>query len=91
MVGVDKVVGGEGVRADGGATGVQGFLWEEKKVGQREREEWEEEEKRVKKEERCRQGRDQRERGEGGDGEVEGEDESNTVCTLLHKYELCNG
>ena len=47
--------------------------------------------KRVKKEERCRQGRDQRERGEGGEGEVEGEDESSTVCTLLHKYELCNG
>ena len=46
VVGVDKVVGGEGVRADGGATGVQGFLWEEEKVGQREREEWEEEGKR---------------------------------------------
>ena len=35
MVGVDEVVGGEGVRVDGGATGVQGFLWEEKKVGKK--------------------------------------------------------
>ena len=26
IVGVDEVVGGEGVRADGGTTGVQGFL-----------------------------------------------------------------
>ena len=40
MVGVDEVVGGEGVRADGGTTGVQGFLWE---VWRREREEREEE------------------------------------------------
>ena len=29
VVGVDEVVGGEGVRADGRATGVQGFLCEE--------------------------------------------------------------
>ena len=35
MVGVDEVVGGEGVRADGGATGVQGFLCEEEEVGKK--------------------------------------------------------
>ena len=29
IVGVDEVVGGEWVRADGGTTGVQGFLREE--------------------------------------------------------------
>ena len=35
MVGVDEVVGGEGVRADGRATGVQGFLCEEEEVGKK--------------------------------------------------------
>ena len=35
IVGVDEVVGGEGVRADGGTTSVQGFLQEE---GEREEE-----------------------------------------------------
>ena len=35
VVGVDEVVGGEGVRADGGATGVQGFLCEEEEVGKK--------------------------------------------------------
>ena len=35
MVGVDEVVGGEGVRADGGTTGVQGFLCEEEEVGKK--------------------------------------------------------
>ena len=60
IVGVDEVIGGEGVRADGGTTGVQGFLQEEgggeeegggvgveeegRGVGRRERQEGEEEE-----------------------------------------------
>ena len=45
VVGVDEVVGGEGVRADGGTTGVQGFLWEEEKEERkRKREEREKEE-----------------------------------------------
>ena len=35
VVGVDEVVGGEGVRVDGRATGVQGFLCEEEKLGKK--------------------------------------------------------
>ena len=35
VVSVDEVVGGEGVRADGGTTGVQGFLCEEEEVGKK--------------------------------------------------------
>ena len=39
VVGVDEVIGGEGVRADGGTTGVQGFLWKEGEGGEEELEE----------------------------------------------------
>ena len=79
MVGVDEVVGGEGVRADGRATGVQGFLCEEEEVGKKGRcrggrEEREEEGREVEKE---REGKEGKERGEG---EVDGED-IKTVCT----------
>ena len=72
VVGVNKVVGGEGVRADGGATGVQGFLWEEEKVGQREREEYGR--RRGRGEERKGRGPELRKKGrcrEGREGKVE--------------------